>query len=483
MKSAQAQPYFIGTTSVTFYDPSRGNRAIDVDIFYPAVASGNNTSPAGNSLDKFPVVVFGHGFVMTTSAYQNIWSVLVPAGYIVALPKTEGSLFPNHTNFGKDLAFVATSLQNSGATAGNLFYNKVASQTAVMGHSMGGGASFLAVQYNSSITTVIGLAPAETNPAASAASQTIAIPALIFAGGNDCVTPAGQHSQLIYSSLGSNCKNYINIIGGSHCQFANSNFNCSFGESTCSPGPSISRSAQHNTVMNYLIPYLNYRLKNNCAEWFNLQTALNNDTTVTYLQTCNEALSCITPVNRQTKNITTTSAKLSWKKGTCVSNYEVRYRKSGNSVWTIKNTGIKNSIQINSLQSGSTYDWQVRVKCDSSSANVSSWGSLKQFTTSSLRSSEIIEGSDLPEIEPGFDIIISPNPSTGVFQLSIQGEPSTLYQLEIIDILGTLVDKQNFLADAAVNTLQFNLNKLSSGIYFLRTKDGKSLVTKKLIIN
>ncbi|MBL0097389.1 MAG: hypothetical protein IPP46_13585 [Bacteroidetes bacterium] len=85
----QAQPFAIGNTTVTFTDPSSGNRAIETDIYYPAVSPGSNSAVAGSNGEKFPVIVFGHGFVMTVSAYQNIWSALVP-GRIYCCPTQNG---------------------------------------------------------------------------------------------------------------------------------------------------------------------------------------------------------------------------------------------------------------------------------------------------------------------------------------------------------------------------------------------------------
>ena len=147
--SASAQNFAVGSTTVTFNDPSRSNRAIETDIYYPATSAGSNKTVATG---QFPVIVFGHGFVMSVAAYQNIWSALVPQGYIVALPKTEGSILPNHTNFGRDLAYVVSALQQAGTTSGNIFNGKITATSAVMGHSMGGGAAMLSVQYRRSGT-------------------------------------------------------------------------------------------------------------------------------------------------------------------------------------------------------------------------------------------------------------------------------------------------------------------------------------------
>ncbi len=63
--SASAQ-YQVGHLQQTFVDSSRGNRNITTEIYYPAATAGNNVPVAAG---QFPVLVFGHGFVMTWSAF------------------------------------------------------------------------------------------------------------------------------------------------------------------------------------------------------------------------------------------------------------------------------------------------------------------------------------------------------------------------------------------------------------------------------
>ena len=170
--------FSIGHTTVTFNDPARTGgygsgggpgRQIQSEIYYPASLAGENV-PVVN--DSFPVIVFGHGFAMSWDAYANIWEHYVPLGYIVVFPRTEGSLIPSpsHADFGMDLALVAVKMNNTNLNAQSLFYQRINGNIALMGHSMGGGASMLAAANSSSIQTVIGLAPAETNPSAVAAS-------------------------------------------------------------------------------------------------------------------------------------------------------------------------------------------------------------------------------------------------------------------------------------------------------------------------
>ena len=281
-----AQPYQIGHTTLIFVDPSRSNRSIATEIYYPADVAGDNVPMTSQNATQFPSLVFGHGFLMTWDAYQNFWEALVPNGYIIAFPKTEGSFSPSHLEFGKDLAFVINQINLQGTLGASIFYNRVSLMNAVMGHSMGGGASFLSVPLNSNIKTIVNFAPAETNPSAITAAASISIPALIFSGGNDCVTPPATNQIPMYTNLTSLCKTYISINGGSHCQMANSNGFCSIGENTCSPSPTITRSVQHSKLFSYLLPWLNYQLKGDCSQGNVFDLQITSDTAITYQKNC-----------------------------------------------------------------------------------------------------------------------------------------------------------------------------------------------------
>ena len=86
----------------------------------------------------------------------------MPRGCVLVLPSTEGGLSPNHANFGRDLAFVLNAVRADPTFAGAL-----GTRTAIGGHSMGGGAAFLAAANNANLTALFALAPAETNPKAT----------------------------------------------------------------------------------------------------------------------------------------------------------------------------------------------------------------------------------------------------------------------------------------------------------------------------
>ena len=283
----------IGHTTFTFNDPTRTGgvgsgggpgRQIQTEIYYPATSAGTSTPVATG---EFPVIVFGHGFAMTWDAYSNIWEHYVPRGYIMAFVRTESSLFPSpsHGDFGLDLKLVAQKMLDL-QTTNALFQNHIYPKAGIMGHSMGGGASFLAADNNTNIHALIGLAPAETNPSAIAVAPNVQVPSIVFSGSSDGVTPPAQHHIPMYNGVTSTCKSFVSITGGAHCYFANTNFNCDFGESTSSTGISISRTEQQNATYSILDPWLDYNLKDICAAYEATQLYLANTPGTSTQTTC-----------------------------------------------------------------------------------------------------------------------------------------------------------------------------------------------------
>lgn len=279
---SRARDFAVGHRTVQYTDPARGNRSVPTEIYYPAVTGGDNVPCASGA---FPVVAFGHGYLMTVAYYSYVWLGLVPAGYIVALPKTEGEVFPDHLDLGQDLAFLVTRLQSEGANPGSFLYQHVGSTSAVSGHSMGGGASFLAARENPAISAIVNLAAAETNPSAIDAATSITIPGLVISGSSDCVTPPPQHQIPMYEAMASDCKTWVGVTGASHCQFADDNFYCNLGEGGC-PDPTISRATQHAITLSLLLPFFDAILKNDATAWDRFQDLLDAGSGITSMQDC-----------------------------------------------------------------------------------------------------------------------------------------------------------------------------------------------------
>lgn len=278
-----AQSFNIGHTSTVFYDSVR-NRTITTEIYYPADNPGEN-EPV--SVGDFPILVFGHGFLMGWDSYQNFWTEIVPNGYVICFPTTEMGITPDHQQFGQDLKFLATQMQIESQDSSSLFFNSLAPKTGLIGHSMGGGASFLAAENNSDIHTLINFASAETSPSAISAASGISVPSLIFSGNADCVAPPIDHQNIMYDSLNSDCKTQIKIINGGHCYFADQNATCSFGESFCNGNLNITRSEQQAVTNDFLNLWLDYSLKGNQNALTVFNDSLQTSNRINYLQNCN----------------------------------------------------------------------------------------------------------------------------------------------------------------------------------------------------
>lgn len=204
----------------------------------------------------------------------------------MVFPTTETSFSPSHLDFGKDIAFLVGAMKAEGANPTSFYFGAIAPKSAVMGHSMGGGAAFLSVQYDTTITALATLAAANTNPSSISAASDITIPSLVIAGANDCVAPPAQHQIPMYDSLVSVCKTLVSVTGGSHCQFANDNLYCSIGESSCSPKPTITPLQQQATTFSLMIPWLNYFLKSDTDAGKQFQTLISAGSGITSRQNC-----------------------------------------------------------------------------------------------------------------------------------------------------------------------------------------------------
>lgn len=269
--------YSISNTSYDFYDEER-TRWIETFVYYPSVIDSGTS-------ETFPFIVLGHGFSMSYSSYSYLWEHLVPQGYIVILPNTETGVFGvDHGDFGNDLGFLAGHFYEQSLDVESDFYNNVEPFPAVIGHSMGGGATHLAAEgYTGDIGTAISFAAAETDPSAIDAAANADIPLYIFYGEVDAVSPPDENQILIYNNSNSSCKTMINILGGGHCYFADSDFVCDIADS--SPYE-IEREEQHDIVTDFLDLILDYELNGNQVSECLLTDSLENSPRIEYQRSC-----------------------------------------------------------------------------------------------------------------------------------------------------------------------------------------------------
>lgn len=278
---AEAQPFPVGNREVSLFDAAR-NREVTMLLYYPAQSNGTAVPLATGS---FPLLTFGHGFLIPASSYADMASLLAERGVVVALPSTEGGFAPNHDAFGKDIAFINTwyrSGQDNFFTCNGF--------SALGGHSMGGGASLLAASQTEA-NAYVGLAPALTNPSPVPTAPALGLPALVVSGSVDNVTPPDVHHQPIWNALGSDCKVFASILGGNHCYFIPSSV-CDLGE--IGSGVTLSRAEQQQTTDDMLWPFLRYWFGGSLSDWSAYLQAITLDNRVSVQETCSEVLKAFT---------------------------------------------------------------------------------------------------------------------------------------------------------------------------------------------
>ena len=249
LNSATAQvictpSYAVGTRTVTYIDAARMNRPVSVLLRYPAVPPGGSDAPALTGCPyQAPVFSFGHGFTISNSSYEYLAVYLAAQGYIMVLPGTESGLSPSHSAFAADLQFAARAVQSDPFFAG-----AVGPYRIYGGHSMGGGAAFLAAASDRNAHALFVLAPAQTNPSAIAAAANVRASTVIILGSRDCVTPRATNGQAMFDALNLSpslsFKYVIEIPGASHCQFATGSVSCNIAEQSCGGAATITTASQ-----------------------------------------------------------------------------------------------------------------------------------------------------------------------------------------------------------------------------------------------
>ncbi|NCA85909.1 MAG: T9SS type A sorting domain-containing protein [Clostridia bacterium] len=79
---------------------------------------------------------------------------------------------------------------------------------------------------------------------------------------------------------------------------------------------------------------------------------------------------------------------------------------------------------------------------------------------------------------------ILPNPSTGLFTLSLSGAESHFLQIYIHDISGRLIYQESWQTENATSVKCFNLSELKKGLYFLSLSDeaGHYFINEKIVL-
>ncbi len=201
---------------VRTYEASPGiTEFADVMVFYPLTLSFDRPNGA---------IAFSPGFRAAADNYEWWGPTLASLGY---------NVFIFNTNEPTDglaaradaLAALVDFIKAENANPDSPVANKIdEDKIALMGHSMGGGAALAAAdRLGDAVGAVIPLALYCCEPGASFEGDyaSMTAPALIIASAEDSVAPPEAHARLLYDSLGSENKVYMELAAGDHMFPAN----------------------------------------------------------------------------------------------------------------------------------------------------------------------------------------------------------------------------------------------------------------------
>ncbi|HAN65995.1 MAG TPA: hypothetical protein DCQ34_06930 [Chitinophagaceae bacterium] len=474
---ASAQQYAVGKRNISFTDPSRSNRNIPFECYYPADQAGNNV-PLASGAQKFPIVVFGHGFVIPASAYAWLGDSLARNGYVVAVPTTESGFLPSHGAFGKDLYFLCAQLKAENSNSSSFLYQRVWPKAAVAGHSMGGGSSILAAAEGPAVDAVFNFAAAETNPSATSAALLVNKPNLFFSGSNDCIVAPSVQTAM-FNNIPNSCKTQVNITGATHCQFSNNNGTCVFGQisSGCNSSP-ISTTQVFGNIMDILLPFLDYHVKDICIRGQSFLQALQTQTGSVITNNCTSFPSCgVVPVRL----------------------IDFRAHKLNNRVemqWTVdQETGmngyaVERSLDGRTFQQISFYPARNRTSSlerydahDQNPAGNGVWYRLHMKQMDGRESySPIVR---LSATTQNLEILSSGPLTNGQAYLTIYAPVQQVADYILIDMMGRYIDRNRFLIKPGTNKYTIaRTASLSPGIYqaMLIAEGGKNISKTSLLL-
>jgi predicted dienelactone hydrolase len=159
-------PYALGVVAVRLEDLSRGtpprgpvpgapSRSLPVTIYYPSAGSDGPERPNAPPLrQRFPLLVFAHGYAGAASLYTDLLREVASAGFVIAAPDfpvsgiaRPGPARRDPVEQAADVSFVISTLQNPSTAPPLLGPLGLGTKVGVFGQS-DGGVTTAGVAYN-----------------------------------------------------------------------------------------------------------------------------------------------------------------------------------------------------------------------------------------------------------------------------------------------------------------------------------------------
>lgn len=213
-----------------------------------------------------------------------------------------------------------------------------------------------------------------------------------------------------------------------------------------------------------------------CTDYeFEVSTNCGANNSSAYSATANFTTVCIcNPItDLDTTAVNELDASFSWSATTNNVDYILEYKVATASIWTAKPATTNTTYQLTNLQPATTYNARVRINC-TGNATSSPSNVVTFYTDWTVGTNDL--PSDLERLN------VYPNPFDQSIQLVIDAVNTQNISIEIFDLSGKLiVSEENQTVNKGTNTLTINTAKLLSGMYILKIKTEKGLVTKRIV--
>ena len=244
-------PYLTNDMIVSFTDASLSSPSVSAKVYFPVDVGGAATPAVGH----WPVISFGHGFNIGYLNYENILQHLASWGFIIVNPDVQNGFAVDHLEFAKQLKACILWAQAGNSDTTSILFDRVDMNSGSMGHSMGGGATYLLPSVFPGVTAICGLTPAETTPSAVDALDSVSVPVQVISGSADNVASESTNQQPMYDNI-SSPKQWVSLTGAGHCRFTDGPTICDL---VSAPG-SLSNSETQNLTKRYATAFFSYYL-------------------------------------------------------------------------------------------------------------------------------------------------------------------------------------------------------------------------------
>ena len=181
------------------------------------------------------------------------------------------------------------------------------------------------------------------------------------------------------------------------------------------------------------------------------------------------------PPSITSTNTTSTTVNISWLPAAGAIQYSYRYRIVGIATWSsvVISNGTSTGVTITGLVPSTTYEFQIRTKCNDNPIEWSPFSSLNNFTTAVLRTEE----SDVND----FNAILYPNPADKNISLEIKSNNEAQAQITITDMLGRQVLNEIEFLIIGNNIINYNIENFAAGMYLVQIQNGSESRLIKLV--